>query len=96
MALTRMQIEQLLDENRDHECDGYGDNRICVKIVATCGTALPIWPFPRRGLHERERAPVPENASWTTPEEIAAMILYLCSEDARIVNGARIPMYGVP
>ena len=34
MALTRMQIEQLLDENRDHECDGYGENRICVKIVA--------------------------------------------------------------
>lgn len=34
MALTRMQIEQLLDENRQHECDGYGESRICVKIVA--------------------------------------------------------------
>lgn len=34
MALTRMQVEQLLDENHDHECDGYGEHRICVRIVA--------------------------------------------------------------
>ena len=27
-------------------------------------------------------------------EEIAAAILYLCSEEARVVNGARIPLYG--
>lgn len=46
--------------------------------------------------HKRDHEPGPENASWTTPEEIAAMILYLCSGEARIVNGARIPMYGVP
>ncbi len=46
--------------------------------------------------HERDREPTPKNASWTTPEEIAAMILYLCSEEARVVNGARIPLYGVP
>jgi NAD(P)-dependent dehydrogenase (short-subunit alcohol dehydrogenase family) len=46
--------------------------------------------------HERERARTPKNASWTTPEEIAAMILYLCSEEAQAVNGARIPLYGSP
>ncbi len=46
--------------------------------------------------HERDHEPTPKNASWTTPEEIAAMILYLCSEEARVVNGARIPLYGVP
>lgn len=46
--------------------------------------------------HKRDLERVPKNASWTTPEEIAAMILYLCSEEARIVNGARIPLYGVP
>ncbi len=34
MALTRMQIEQLLDEGRQHECEGYGEDRICVNIVA--------------------------------------------------------------
>lgn len=32
-------------------------------------------------------------AKGTTPEEIAAAILYLCSHDARAVNGARLPLY---
>lgn len=44
--------------------------------------------------HERENNPSLENASWTTPEEIAAAILYLCSPEAGMVNGARIPLYG--
>lgn len=44
--------------------------------------------------HQREREPSPKNASWTTPEEIAAALLYLCSEEANRVNGARIPLYG--
>ena len=44
--------------------------------------------------HKRDREPSPDNASWTTPEEIAAAIMYLCSDDARMVNGARIPLYG--
>lgn len=46
--------------------------------------------------HERDRAPTPKNASWTTPEEIASMILFLCSDEAQMVNGARIPLYGSP
>ena len=44
--------------------------------------------------HKRDRQPTPENASWTTPEEIAAAVMYLCSDEARMVNGARIPLYG--
>jgi NAD(P)-dependent dehydrogenase (short-subunit alcohol dehydrogenase family) len=44
--------------------------------------------------HQRDRAPSPKNASWTTPEEITAAILYLCSDEAQVVNGARIPLYG--
>ncbi len=44
--------------------------------------------------HRRDREPTPENASWTTPEEITAAIMYLCSDEARMVNGARIPLYG--
>ncbi|MBI4789793.1 MAG: SDR family NAD(P)-dependent oxidoreductase [Chloroflexi bacterium] len=46
--------------------------------------------------HERNRERTPKNASWTTPEEIAATILYLCSDEAQVVNGARIPLYGAP
>ncbi len=44
--------------------------------------------------HRREKEPTPENASWTTPEEIAAAVIYLCSEEAGMANGARIPLFG--
>lgn len=46
--------------------------------------------------HERDNQLSPKTASWTTPEEIAAAILYLCSGEAGMVNGARIPLYGSP
>ena len=45
--------------------------------------------------HERDREPSPKNANWTTPEEITAAILYLCSDEARVVNGERLALYGV-
>jgi NAD(P)-dependent dehydrogenase (short-subunit alcohol dehydrogenase family) len=44
--------------------------------------------------HERDRARTPNNASWTTPEEILAAMEYLASDEARMVNGARIPLHG--
>jgi len=34
MSLTPMQIKELLDENREHECEGYGRDRVCVRIAA--------------------------------------------------------------
>jgi GTP cyclohydrolase II len=34
MALTHMQIKELLDENRDHLCEGFGPDNICVRIAA--------------------------------------------------------------
>jgi NAD(P)-dependent dehydrogenase (short-subunit alcohol dehydrogenase family) len=43
---------------------------------------------------EKVSAPAPDNGSWTTPEELAASILYLLSEEAGTVNGAKIPLYG--
>ncbi|MEO6206608.1 MAG: SDR family NAD(P)-dependent oxidoreductase [Candidatus Limnocylindrales bacterium] len=44
--------------------------------------------------HERETAPSPKNAAWTTPEEIVATIRFLCSPEADAINGARIPLDG--
>jgi NAD(P)-dependent dehydrogenase (short-subunit alcohol dehydrogenase family) len=44
--------------------------------------------------HEREAAPSPKNAAWTTPEELVAAMRYLCSNEAGAVNGARIPLTG--
>lgn len=44
--------------------------------------------------HEKAKSPTDKNAAWSTPEEITSVILYLCSDEARMVNGARIPVYG--
>jgi NAD(P)-dependent dehydrogenase (short-subunit alcohol dehydrogenase family) len=44
--------------------------------------------------HTRAQAPSPKNASWATPEEIAELMLYLCSNEAQLVNGAQLPLYG--
>src|SRR5436190_13932464 len=34
MSLTHMQIKELLEENRNHDCPGMGKDHICVKIAA--------------------------------------------------------------
>ena len=44
--------------------------------------------------HARETDPSPRNAAWTTPEEIAKAMLFLCSDDAASITGARIPLDG--
>jgi NAD(P)-dependent dehydrogenase (short-subunit alcohol dehydrogenase family) len=44
--------------------------------------------------HERDSAPTPKNASWTTPEEIAEVMLFLAGDAASTINGARIPLFG--
>jgi NAD(P)-dependent dehydrogenase (short-subunit alcohol dehydrogenase family) len=38
--------------------------------------------------HQRDTDPSPKNASWTTPEEIAEVMLFLASDAARTINGA--------
>ncbi len=43
---------------------------------------------------EKVSAPAAANAAWTTPEELAAAVLYLLSEEAGTINGARIPLFG--
>jgi NAD(P)-dependent dehydrogenase (short-subunit alcohol dehydrogenase family) len=44
--------------------------------------------------HERDSVPTSRNALWTTPEEVTAMLWYLLSDEAHVVNGQRIAMYG--
>jgi NAD(P)-dependent dehydrogenase (short-subunit alcohol dehydrogenase family) len=43
---------------------------------------------------EKVTAPSPDNASWSTPEELASAILYLLSDEAGAINGAKIPLFG--
>jgi NAD(P)-dependent dehydrogenase (short-subunit alcohol dehydrogenase family) len=42
----------------------------------------------------RKAMPKAEFATWPKPEDIARVILFLCSDDARVVHGAAIPVYG--
>jgi NAD(P)-dependent dehydrogenase (short-subunit alcohol dehydrogenase family) len=42
----------------------------------------------------RKAMPGADFAKWPKPEEIARVILFLASDDARLVHGAAIPVYG--
>ncbi len=44
--------------------------------------------------HERDSAPSSRNKGWATQEEVAAVMLQLCSDDAEPINGARILLEG--
>jgi NAD(P)-dependent dehydrogenase (short-subunit alcohol dehydrogenase family) len=42
----------------------------------------------------RKAMPKADFTRWPKPEQIARVILFLCSEDAKVINGAAIPVYG--
>jgi NAD(P)-dependent dehydrogenase (short-subunit alcohol dehydrogenase family) len=42
----------------------------------------------------RDAMPDADFSKWPRPEEIARVILFLCSDDAIVVHGAAIPVYG--
>lgn len=42
----------------------------------------------------RKAMPEADFAKWPKPEEIARVILFLCSEEGRVIHGAAIPVYG--
>jgi NAD(P)-dependent dehydrogenase (short-subunit alcohol dehydrogenase family) len=42
----------------------------------------------------RKAIPGADFSKWPKPEEIAPVILFLCSEEARVIQGAAIPVYG--
>lgn len=42
----------------------------------------------------RKAMPKADFAKWPKPEEIARVIVFLCSDDAALVHGAAIPVYG--
>ncbi|MGH9757395.1 MAG: SDR family NAD(P)-dependent oxidoreductase [Candidatus Acidiferrales bacterium] len=42
----------------------------------------------------RQAMPGADFAKWPKPEDIARVILFLCSEDAKVIHGAAIPVYG--
>jgi NAD(P)-dependent dehydrogenase (short-subunit alcohol dehydrogenase family) len=42
----------------------------------------------------RKAMPKADFSKWPRPEEIARVILFLCGDDARLISGAAIPVYG--
>lgn len=42
----------------------------------------------------RRAMPKADFVKWPKPEEIARVILFLCSEDAKAIHGAAVPVYG--
>jgi NAD(P)-dependent dehydrogenase (short-subunit alcohol dehydrogenase family) len=42
----------------------------------------------------RKAMPTADFSKWPKPEDIARVILFLCSADAKVIRGAAIPVYG--
>jgi NAD(P)-dependent dehydrogenase (short-subunit alcohol dehydrogenase family) len=42
----------------------------------------------------RKAMPGADFTKWPKPEEIARVILFLCSDNAKLINGASVPVYG--
>ena len=42
----------------------------------------------------RRAMPKADFAKWPKPEDIAHVILFLCSDEARVIHGAALPVYG--
>src|SRR5580698_1186549 len=42
----------------------------------------------------RKTMPGADFAKWPKPEDIARVILFLCSDEARLIHGASVPVYG--
>lgn len=42
----------------------------------------------------RKAMPKADFAKWPKPEDIARVILFLCSEQAKVIHGAAVPVYG--
>jgi NAD(P)-dependent dehydrogenase (short-subunit alcohol dehydrogenase family) len=42
----------------------------------------------------RKAMPNADFSKWPKPEEIAQVILFLCSAEAKLIHGAAIPVYG--
>jgi NAD(P)-dependent dehydrogenase (short-subunit alcohol dehydrogenase family) len=42
----------------------------------------------------RKAMPKADFAKWPKPEDIARVILFLCSDEAKLIHGAAVPVFG--
>jgi NAD(P)-dependent dehydrogenase (short-subunit alcohol dehydrogenase family) len=42
----------------------------------------------------RKAIPNADFSQWPKPEDIARVVLFLCTDDAKLIHGASVPVYG--
>jgi NAD(P)-dependent dehydrogenase (short-subunit alcohol dehydrogenase family) len=67
---------------------------IAAEIKGSGVTANVILPSIIDTPANRKFMPKADPAKWVPPEQIAATMSFLCSDEASPINGARIPIYG--
>ena len=64
----------------EYRADGIRANAVLPSVIDTPGN--------------RASMPDADPAAWVTPEQLAAMIAFLCSDDGAAIVGAHLPVYG--
>jgi NAD(P)-dependent dehydrogenase (short-subunit alcohol dehydrogenase family) len=64
------------------------------ELKGSCVTANLLQAKTIDSKREKISNPGPDNFPWTTPEELTAAIIYLLSDEAGTINGAKIPLFG--
>jgi NAD(P)-dependent dehydrogenase (short-subunit alcohol dehydrogenase family) len=67
---------------------------VAAEVKGTGITANAILPATIDTPANRAATPGGDYGKWVTPEQIAAVIRFLCSDEASAINGAAIPVYG--
>jgi NAD(P)-dependent dehydrogenase (short-subunit alcohol dehydrogenase family) len=67
---------------------------IAAEVKGKGVTANVVLPSTIDTPANRQAMPQADFSKWVPAEQIAAAMLYLCSDEAAAVNGARIPVYG--
>lgn len=67
---------------------------IAAEVKGSGITANVILPSILDTPANRAAMPKADTSKWVPPERIAALLRFLCSDEAASINGARIPVYG--
>lgn len=64
------------------------------ELKGTAVTANAIAPSIIKTEQNVESMPKADSSAWVTPEEIAKLMLFLCSEAGKSINGVCVPIFG--
>jgi NAD(P)-dependent dehydrogenase (short-subunit alcohol dehydrogenase family) len=67
---------------------------LAAELLGTGVRANSILPSIIDTRANRSAMPNADFSKWPKPEDIAQVILFLCSEEAKVIHGASIPVYG--